>query len=285
MRSSSKSEVTMHAAAYFVPSAGHVQKMHVPFRADVQGARFTVAPSIDERESKLLCASKLLLVAVLHAGLFGWLANVDTTTRENQTPVRLDVRTIEISLASAAVPVTNSTEAAPVMDRQGINRQKKSAPPKQVKARPTSDRRVSSFAVPAATPQAAATGKLEEASAAAETTPGTAGASVSTPASSAIAGAGTSSAAIYDADYLRNPAPEYPSASRRSREQGKVRLDVTVTPEGRASDIRIRQSSGYERLDDAALATVRSWRFVAARRGSEAVTAQVIVPIEFRLAD
>ena len=38
-----------------------------------------------------------------------------------------------------------------------------------------------------------------------------------------------------------------------------------------------------ERLDRAALSAVKRWRFVPARRGSEAVAGRVIVPIHFNL--
>jgi TonB family protein len=272
----------MHAAACFVPPARHVPKKHASSGVERHHAAFTtVAASIDAQESMRQRATKFLLVAVLHAGLFGWLANVDTSTREHQTPVRLAGRAIEVSLASAARPAPISNAVASVMDRQLSERQKKPALPKQAKTRPVPERVASPFTVPAPASQAATTGTPVENMAS------TVSAAAPTAASSAAVGAGTStsSAAIFDADYLRNPAPDYPSASRRSREQGKVHLDVTVTPEGKAADIRIRHSSGHARLDEAALGTVRNWRFVAARRGNEAVTAQVIVPIEFRLAD
>lgn len=87
----------------------------------------------------------------------------------------------------------------------------------------------------------------------------------------------------FDADYLQNPKPSYPFLSRKLAEQGKVLLQVTVTAAGTASHIYIKQGSGYPRLDQAALNTVRQWRFIPARQGDEAVSAQVVVPIVFRL--
>ncbi len=88
---------------------------------------------------------------------------------------------------------------------------------------------------------------------------------------------------IFNADYLENPAPPYPSLSRRSGEQGKVMLRVLVNPAGRADDVQIRTSSGSPRLDDAARTTVLRWKFVPAKRGDEAVPAWVLIPISFRL--
>jgi protein TonB len=87
----------------------------------------------------------------------------------------------------------------------------------------------------------------------------------------------------FDADYLQNPAPAYPSLARRMGEQGKVLLRVVVRPDGIPDSVVLRQSSGSQRLDDAALEAVRKWRFVPARRGSTPVTAAVIVPIVFSL--
>ena len=91
------------------------------------------------------------------------------------------------------------------------------------------------------------------------------------------------SAARFDAAYLQNPRPNYPSLSRRLGEEGKVLLRVKVTAEGQPAAVDLEKSSNFERLDDAARQVVARWRFVPARRGDEAVEATVIVPIVFRL--
>ena len=90
-------------------------------------------------------------------------------------------------------------------------------------------------------------------------------------------------AASFDAAYLRNPRPEYPPMSRKLREEGKVMLRVHVRRDGSPEGIQIKRSSGSARLDEAAKAAVSRWRFIPARRGSEAVTAWVVVPIIFNL--
>jgi periplasmic protein TonB len=87
----------------------------------------------------------------------------------------------------------------------------------------------------------------------------------------------------FDADYLDNPAPSYPPLSRRLREHGRVLLRVYVSPEGGATRVEIRESSGYDRLDKAAQDTVQRWRFVPARQGDKGVAAWVLVPISFSL--
>ncbi len=87
----------------------------------------------------------------------------------------------------------------------------------------------------------------------------------------------------FNADYLANPAPAYPPISRRTGEQGRVLLRVHVTAAGQPAQVALHKSSGYARLDETAVETVRNWKFVPARHGSHAVEAWVIVPIQFSL--
>ena len=89
--------------------------------------------------------------------------------------------------------------------------------------------------------------------------------------------------ARFDADYLRNPAPSYPPLSRRMGEEGKVILRVLVNPQGSADNVEIKTSSGSVRLDEAAQKTVRTWKFIAAKRGETPIQSWVLVPIVFKL--
>jgi periplasmic protein TonB len=88
----------------------------------------------------------------------------------------------------------------------------------------------------------------------------------------------------FNADYLNNPPPVYPSPSRRAREEGKVVLRVFVSEVGLPIEVELKTSSGHARLDDTALNTVRHyWKFVPARRGERPVRAWVLVPISFSI--
>jgi protein TonB len=87
----------------------------------------------------------------------------------------------------------------------------------------------------------------------------------------------------FNARYLDNPAPVYPSLARRSGEQGQVLLRVHVTADGAAASVEVHTSSGSARLDQVARETVTRWRFVPARQGDVAVAAWVLVPITFTL--
>ena len=85
-----------------------------------------------------------------------------------------------------------------------------------------------------------------------------------------------------DPAYLHNPAPAYPALSKRNRETGTVLLLVNVSPEGNVTTVTLHKSSGYDRLDQAAIQAVTRWRFVPGMRGQSAISATVIVPISFK---
>ena len=89
----------------------------------------------------------------------------------------------------------------------------------------------------------------------------------------------------FDAAYLNNPSPSYPALSRRNGESGKVMLRVQVSSDGRPQQIELHNSSGYKRLDEAAMAAVRQWRFIAAKRGDENLAEWVLVPLVFKLTN
>lgn len=89
-------------------------------------------------------------------------------------------------------------------------------------------------------------------------------------------------AARIDPNYLHRPNPIYPALSKRRQEQGKVLLRVSLDHQGAVTAIGIEQSSGYERLDQAALEAVSKWRFLPAKRGTETIPWTVHVPIEFK---
>jgi periplasmic protein TonB len=86
-----------------------------------------------------------------------------------------------------------------------------------------------------------------------------------------------------DAAYLQNPKPPYPSISKRLGEQGKVVVRVFIGADGIPQQAEVRQSSGYERLDEAAKATAMKWRYVPGKRGGVPEAMWVNVPINFVL--
>ncbi len=86
-----------------------------------------------------------------------------------------------------------------------------------------------------------------------------------------------------DAQYLQNPKPSYPVLSKRMGEQGKVVVHVLIGTDGLPQKAEIKQSSGFDRLDKAALATVLSWKYVPGKRGGVPEAMWFNVPINFVL--
>lgn len=87
----------------------------------------------------------------------------------------------------------------------------------------------------------------------------------------------------YGVAYLNNPKPVYPNLSRRAKEQGESVLLVVVDATGAPEKVEVLTSSGYERLDEAAVTAVKQWRFVPAKKAGQPVKAAVHVPIRFSL--
>jgi TonB family protein len=63
--------------------------------------------------------------------------------------------------------------------------------------------------------------------------------------------------------------PEYPRAALRSRASGTTTLETCVTADGRLVDIRVRQSSGSEILDDATVEWAKTARYLPAKFNDE----------------
>jgi protein TonB len=86
-----------------------------------------------------------------------------------------------------------------------------------------------------------------------------------------------------DADYLNNPKPPYPSLSKRLGEQGRVLVRTLIGADGVAQKAEIKQSSGFDRLDQTALATALRWRYVPGKRAGVPEAMWFNVPFNFVL--
>jgi protein TonB len=217
-----------------------------------------------DREALLRTAFRITMVIVVHAAALAFFLHPAARQARELLLAPLDVRLIELTPPERqkVPPPLPSPKAAPV-----------TAPPPIMTAAADS--------VPAAgfavAPQPPAPPR--ELPATAPVAPRAAPVAVAEPPPSPPVPV---TAARFDADYLNNPPPVYPAISRRLREEGRVLLSVRVTSQGLPEAVDIRQGSGYARLDEAALAAVRLWRFVPARRGDTPVMSGVLVPIDFR---
>jgi protein TonB len=77
--------------------------------------------------------------------------------------------------------------------------------------------------------------------------------------------------------------PVYPPAAIRGNQEGTVRLRLLVDEWGRAREVQVAKSSGFDRLDEAAVSAVRRWQFAPAAQDSRAVLAWTEVSVVFRL--
>ena len=77
--------------------------------------------------------------------------------------------------------------------------------------------------------------------------------------------------------------PKYPIESRRKREQGTVVLTVLLNVDGGVADVGVARSSGFQRLDKAALDAVRRWRWSPTLQGGKPMMVRGIVDIPFVL--
>jgi protein TonB len=77
--------------------------------------------------------------------------------------------------------------------------------------------------------------------------------------------------------------PVYPPASRRAGEQGKGMFRVLVDEKGRPIDVQVLSSSGFPRLDQAAMDAIRKWAFKPAMQNSQPVQSWTRVQVAFQL--
>ncbi len=80
-----------------------------------------------------------------------------------------------------------------------------------------------------------------------------------------------------------NQAPRYPLQALGMRAEGRALVRAEVQEDGTVGQIWIKQTSGFQALDLAALETVRGWRFHPAQRHGMVVTMWMDVPIEYKL--
>ena len=78
------------------------------------------------------------------------------------------------------------------------------------------------------------------------------------------------------------PPPAYPEALACDDVGGQTVLAVTVGPEGRPTNVRVKQSSGQPELDTAAVEGVKAWQFRAATRAGQAISSDLQVPVTFK---
>lgn len=95
--------------------------------------------------------------------------------------------------------------------------------------------------------------------------------------------AGPVAVSLRELAVLAQPAPAYPPLSRRLNETGVVKVRLKISVAGQVQAVELVASSGYPRLDEAALAAVRRWRFAPPSRDGVPMAVETVAPIRFTL--
>lgn len=79
------------------------------------------------------------------------------------------------------------------------------------------------------------------------------------------------------------PAPDYPRKAKRLRQEGEVLIRLAINANGSLGRGEIARSSGYQDLDQAALAAVSGIRCNPYMENGQAISVMTIQPITFKL--
>lgn len=98
-------------------------------------------------------------------------------------------------------------------------------------------------------------------------------------------GGGQGGNSIVDGGYINLPMPPYPRLALENEEEGTVRIEVIVEPNGRISSAKIVKSSGSSRLDNAALKAAKGANIKPKMINGEPVRSRFITPFSFKLSN
>jgi protein TonB len=88
-----------------------------------------------------------------------------------------------------------------------------------------------------------------------------------------------------DANRISTFRPTYPRISKKRNEEGTTTLFITVLADGSVSSVEIITSSGYRRLDEAAVGAAKKSSFAAARKMGRAVNSSTELSFTFKLTN
>ena len=211
--------------------------------------------------------------------LFWYLAEDNSRALITQPPVLTGVFVKQPASQAASA----AEQPAPPKPESKTPPKPKQTEVKQLSEKPTNVGPVAAKAVKPAEP---AVSQVEPVT---QTEPRLEPAGVATPGAAAkdsvAASAVPVSAPVLNATAYHNAPPLYPQLSRKLREQGTVVLQLTVLASGKVADVAVEHSSGYPRLDKAALLAVQHWRYQPAQRAGKAIDYRYRQRVEFSLTE
>ncbi|WP_322009668.1 energy transducer TonB [Paraburkholderia sp. J12] len=223
---------------------------------------------------RILTATALVLAA--HAALIAYvLAN-----RDAATPVALQSRTITAELiqpdpVAAPAALQSTPTPPPPKPVPHVTREK---PKVQPKPRPTPlpvAEAPSQHAVEAPAP-------ADPAPAPAAPAPAPAAAAAPAPGKPTMAIDAPKNVSHLDCNIV---SPDYPTLSKRRGETGVAYVRFVVGLTGKIENVELKKSSGYSRLDDAALAAMRDSACKPYTENGQPVRAAYTQPFDFSLHD
>ncbi|MDI9369995.1 MAG: TonB family protein [Synergistaceae bacterium] len=207
------------------------------------------------RWAPALCASLALHSLLLLA------PGASETRREGPGEFRLVLRAVKAESPKPAVSAPEPERPAPKPPEKRPEPASKAAPKSQPKPKPQP--RPKELPAPQAKPPAAAVDPPEDGRNDGIGAPAQVAKSPDAGRPAGATGSTEAKAGPVDVKTLRilsQPPPEYPLFSRRRKEEGVVRLLLTIRS-GRVADASVAVGSGSSRLDEAALKAVKQWRF------------------------
>lgn len=223
-------------------------------------------------------ARVLIAVLAAHAAVLGWVQHLAAPRAPaTNAPTAIEASVWVESPAATTAPRPQPTAPTPRLGAPMPS----TAPSKAPSPPPTPSATPTATSAPPSTSESAPSAVAGPTHAA----PGAASAALA-PAAALGTTARTAETVVppsAEADYLHNPPPTYPRMSRRLGEQGTVVLRVRISAQGLPEQVALRTSSGFARLDQAALDAVPRWRFVPGQRNGVAEAMWFNVPVRFVL--
>ncbi|MBT0571159.1 energy transducer TonB [Curvibacter sp. CHRR-16] len=222
-------------------------------------------------------------VVALHAALLGAVAYLSTQPDDIQEPLLLQA-ILEDTSPSVPMPPTPTKE--PRIDNQKpvspvkpiLTPAPQPRPPEPQVAPVAEAKLVEAVPAPTPTPAVASSSKtMDNSQQTAESSKANTG--HAPPASAPKMVQPTT-----DADFLC-AAPQYPAPSKRFKETGRVVINLLIDPTGKAAQASIKTSSGYPRLDQAALSAALKCRFKPGTRNGVPEAMSYEWPFTFVLND
>ncbi|MFC0399031.1 energy transducer TonB [Paraburkholderia rhizosphaerae] len=224
----------------------------------------------------------IAVVLLVHAALIV----IALTMREKPLPKPVELRSITAELLSPPAPPV----AAPAAIQSTPTPPPKPTPPvhhEKPKVQPRPTHVVKSTPAPTPLPEAAAPSQHEIA--APEPAP-PAPPAPAAPAEPAAPAAGKPTLALSAPKSVSHldcsiTAPDYPALSRRRGESGTAYVRFVVGLTGKIENIELKKSSGFDRLDDAAMSAMRSSSCKPYLENGQPIRATYTQPFEFGLKD